>query len=485
MGAAPERVVGITERIGYALGDSASNLYWKTFEFFLLFYYTDVFGISAGAVGTMLLVTRVLDAVADPVMGAIADRTKTRWGHFRPYILWFMLPLAVAGVLTFTTPNLGSGAKIVYAYVTYGLLMFLYTAVNIPYTALLGVLTPNSIERTALSSLRFVGAFAAATFVQYFTLGFVRYFGQGNDQRGWQLTMVLYGALAIVMFLVCFSTTRERVTPPASQSADLRGDIKSLLGSKPWRVLIGALMLMLSAFIMRGGVTAYYFKYFVDPGPFVAWLKEAFGAHPALLARLLQVAGTKETLLGWFLVSNGIFGILGVMVTPTLVRWLGKKRVFVLAVALGGITYALLWLPGSTHIGWMFLNQIAASFILAPNSPVLFAMFADTADHGEWRTGRRTTGLVFASSLFGLKVGLGLGGWLLGKVLAAFGYVANVAQSATSIMGILVAISVLPGALLLLASLLMKFYELGDDTMVKIEQDLKERRGGEPAAASA
>ncbi len=480
---APERVVPLAERIGYALGDSASNLYWKTFEFFLVIYYTDVFGISAAAVGTMLLVTRVLDAVADPVMGALADRTQTRWGHFRPYILWFMLPLAVAGVLTFTTPNLGSGAKVVYAYVTYGLLMFLYTAVNIPYTALMGVLTPNSIERTALSSLRFIGAFAAAVFVQYFTLGFVRFFGQGDDQRGWQLTMALYGVLAIVMFLICFGTTRERVSPPASQDADLWRDLGGLFSSKPWRVLIGALMLMLSAFIMRGGVTAFYFKYYVDPAPFQAWLQQALAGYPALLARLLQIAGTKDTLLGWFLVSNGIFGILGVMVTPALVRWLGKKRVFVLAVALGGVTYALLWLPGPTAIGWMFLNQIAASFILAPNSPVLFAMFADTADHGEWRTGRRTTGLVFASSLFGLKVGLGIGGWLLGVVLALFGYVANVQQSASSISGILIAISVLPGALLLVAALLMRFYELGDDMMVRIEQDLKQRRGGEPVAA--
>ncbi len=481
MGAAPGRV-SIAERVGYALGDSASNLYWKTFEFFLFFYYTDVFGISAGAVGAMLAVTRVVDAVADPMMGAVADRTRTRWGHFRPYIAWFALPLAVAGVLTFTTPNLGSGAKVVYAYVTYGLLMLLYTAVNIPYTALLGVLTPNSIERTAISSLRFVGAFAAATFVQYFTLGFVRFFGQGNDQRGWQLTMVLYGALAVVMFLICFATTRERVAPPASQSSDLKRDIKDLLGSKPWRVLIGALMLMLSAFIMRGGVTAYYFKYFVDPAPFVAWLQTTFAAYPTLLARLLQIAGTRDTLLGWFLVSNGIFGILGVMITPLLVKWLGKKRVFVTAVALGGLVYAMLWLPGPTSIGWMFLNQIAASFILAPNSPVLFAMFADTADHGEWRTGRRTTGLVFASSLFGLKVGLALGGLLLGFVLFLFGYQPNVQQSATSIMGILIAISALPGALLLLAAALMRFYELGDDMMVKIERDLKERRGDETAA---
>jgi GPH family glycoside/pentoside/hexuronide:cation symporter len=432
----------------------------------------------------MLLVTRVADGIADPIIGAIADRTKTRWGHFRPYIIWFALPLAVAGVLTFTTPNLGSGAKIVYAYITYGLLMFLYTAVNIPYTALMGVITPNSIERTALSSLRFIGAFVAAVFVQYFTLGFVRFFGQGDDQRGWQLTMALYGVLAVAMFLVCFSTTRERVAPPASQSTDLWGDIKALLGSKPWRVLIGALTLMLSAFIMRGGVTAYYFKYYVDPAPFVAWLSSTFGAYPTLLARLIQLAGTRETLLGWFLVSNGVFGILGVAVTPTLVKWLGKKRVFVLAVALGGVTYALLWLPASTSIGWMFLNQIAASFILAPNSPVLFAMFADTADHGEWRTGRRTTGLVFASSLFGLKVGLAIGGLLLGSVLFLFGYQANVQQSAAAIMGILLAISFLPGAMLMVAALLMRFYELGDDMMVKIEHDLRERRG-EPAATGA
>ncbi len=162
--------ISLKEKIGYSLGDASSNLYWKTFEFYLMFFYTDVFGISAAAVGTMLLVTRLADAVADPVMGSIADRTKTRWGHFRPYILWFALPLAVAGVLTFTTPNLHGGAKLIYAYITYCLLMFLYTAVNIPYTALMGVMTPNSLERTSISSIRFIGAFTAGVFVQYFTL---------------------------------------------------------------------------------------------------------------------------------------------------------------------------------------------------------------------------------------------------------------------------------------------------------------------------
>ena len=179
-----------------------------------MFFYTDVFGISALAVGTMLMVTRLADAVADPVMGTIADRTQTRWGHFRPYLIWGAIPFAVAGVFTFTTPNLSGGGKVIYAYITYSLLMFIYTFVNIPYSALMGVISPNSLERTSISSIRFIGAFTAGTFIQFFTLKFVKWFGQGNDARGWQLTMVLYGVLAVILLVLCFLSTRERVTPP-------------------------------------------------------------------------------------------------------------------------------------------------------------------------------------------------------------------------------------------------------------------------------
>jgi len=209
--------ISLKEKIGYSLGDAASNFYWKTFEFFLMIFYTDVFGISARR-WHHAAVTRIADAVADPAMGAIADRTKTRWGHFRPYVLWFALPLAVAGVLTFTTPNLGGSAKLVYAYVTYSLLMFLYTAVNIPYTALMGVMTSNSQERTSISSIRFIGAFTAGVFVQFFTLRLVKFFGNGNDARGWQLTMVLYGVLAS-------SCWRSASPAPASGSPRLRSSI--------------------------------------------------------------------------------------------------------------------------------------------------------------------------------------------------------------------------------------------------------------------
>ena len=268
MGAATQKVpladrISLKEKIGYSLGDAASNFYWKTFEFFLMIFYTDVFGISAAAVGTMMFVTRIADAVADPAMGAIADRTKTRWGHFRPYVLWFALPLAVAGVLTFTTPNLGGSAKLVYAYVTYSLLMFLYTAVNIPYTALMGVMTSNSQERTSISSIRFIGAFTAGVFVQFFTLRLVKFFGNGNDARGWQLTMVLYGVLAVVLLALCFASTRERVTPPAQQHSDIKRDLGDLFGSRPWLVLVGVLLMVLAAFVIKGSASVYYFKYFL------------------------------------------------------------------------------------------------------------------------------------------------------------------------------------------------------------------------------
>ena len=441
--------ITLKEKIGYSLGDAASNLYWKTFEFFLIIFYTDVFGLSAAAVGTMLLVTRIADAVADPAMGALADRTKTRWGHFRPYIVWFALPLAVAGVLTFTTPNLTGGAKLVYAYITYALLMFLYTAVNIPYTALMGVMTPNSQERTTISSIRFIGAFTAGVFVQYFTLSFVKFFGGGNDTRGWQLTMVLYGILAIVLLALCFTSTRERVTPPPQQDSNIKRDLRDLMGSRPWLVLVGVLLLILAAFVIKGSASAYYFKYFLK----------------------------RQDLLGLFLVSNGLAFLVAVSVTSFLAKRIGKKPLFMMAIGVGGLVVGFFWLAGPSDLWLIFGLQILSSFIIGFNSPLVFAMFADTADHAEWRTGRRTTGLVFASAIFSTKIGVAIGAWIFGLILAYFGYVANVEQTAGSLHGIILSMSWIPAALLVLAAATMALYPLDDGLMVKIEQDLKARRG--------
>jgi GPH family glycoside/pentoside/hexuronide:cation symporter len=441
--------ISFGEKVGYSLGDAASNLYWKTFEFYLMIFYTDVFGVSAAAIGTMLLVTRLADAVADPVMGSIADRTRTRWGHFRPYLIWFAVPLAVAGVLTFSTPDLSGGGKVIYAYITYTLLMFLYTAVNIPYTALMGVMTSNSQERTSISSVRFIGAFTAGIFVQYLTPSFVHFFGQGNDVRGWQLTMVLFGTLAVVMLILCFATTHERVAPPPQQKTDLGGDMKALVSSRSWQVLFGVLLLVLAAFAIKGSDSAYYFKYFVH----------------------------NEKLLPPFLVSNGLAFVAAVSVASFLAKIFGKKALFMFAIGVGGLVIGGFWIAKPTDIALIFALQIVSSFIIGFNSPLVFAMFADVADEAEWRAGRRNTGLVFASAIFSTKAGWAIGAWMFGLLLSYFGYIPNVEQTTRSLFGIVLATSWVPCGLMIAAAVLMQLYPLTEGQMVKIEADLKARRG--------
>ena len=441
--------ISFGEKVGYSLGDAASNLYWKTFEFYLMIFYTDVFGVSAAAIGTMLLVTRLADAVADPVMGAIADRTQTRWGHFRPYLIWFALPLAAAGILTFTTPDLDGGNKVVYAYITYSLLMFLYTAVNIPYTALMGVMTSNSAERTSISSIRFIGAFTAGIFVQYLTPTFVKVLGHGNAERGWQLTMVLYGIAAVIMLCLCFATTRERVTPPPQQKSDLGRDLGGLFSSRPWRVLFSVMLLVLAAFAIKGSDGAYYFKYFVHD----------------------------ESLLPPFLVSNGFAFVAAVMLASFLAKIFGKKALFMFAIGVGGLVIGGFWMAKPNDIVMIFALQIVSSFIIGFNSPLVFAMFADVADEAEWRTGRRNTGLIFASAVFSTKAGWAVGAWMFGLLLTFVGYVPNAEQSAGALNGIVLATSWVPCVLMLAAAALMQLYPLTESQMVKIEADLKLRRG--------
>ena len=255
--------LSLKEKIGFSLGDMASNLFFQTFIVFLPFFYTDVFGISAAAMGTMFLATRVWDAVNDPLMGMIADRTNTRWGKFRPYIAGFAIPFAVGGFLTFTTPNFGPSGKLIYAYITYTLLLMLYTAVNVPYSALMGVITPNSMERTEVSTFRFVAAFIGQTIVGAVTLSLVNFFGNGNAQAGWQWTMGCFGIVAASLFFITFASTKERVLPPKEQKSNAGQDLKDLFRNKPWLLIAGATVFQLTYIVIRGSTTAYYFRYYV------------------------------------------------------------------------------------------------------------------------------------------------------------------------------------------------------------------------------
>jgi glycoside/pentoside/hexuronide:cation symporter, GPH family len=436
------------EKAGYSLGDAASNFYWKTFEVFILFFYTDVFGLPAMQVGTMLLVSRTWDAVADPLMGAIADRTSTRFGKFRPYLLWGSVPLAITGVLTFSRPALSGGALLAYAYATYTAMMIAYTAVNIPYSALLGVITPSSADRMSASTFRFLAAFGGGLLVQSVTLPLVKVLGGADPAAGWQRAMMLYGVGACALFVLCFLSTRERISPPANQHANFRRDLGDLTSNRPWCILFALGLCVIVSFWLRGGATAYYFKY----------------------------CCRRPDLVSVYFGAGTVASMAGVALTAPLTRIFGKRNLYAIVMALGGfLTLIMYWVPPENTTLVLVLGT-ATAFVLGPNAAVIWSMYADAADYSEWRTGRRNTGLVFSAGVLSMKLGGAVGGWALGILLDHFGYVPNAEQTPSAQHGILLAVSVVPALFCFLASGIVAAYELDEGKVATIERELEERR---------
>ncbi len=440
--------IRLKEKIGYGLGDLGFNFYWANISAFLLIFYTDVFGISAAAAGTMMLVTKIVDAFTDPIMGAIADRTKTRWGKFRPYLLWGGLPMAAAGVLTYTTPDLAEGGKIIWAYGTYTLMMLMYTILSVPYSALSGVITARSQDRTELISFRFIAAFTGTTLVNFFTLDLVKYLGGENEILGWQLTMVIYGLLAAILFALVFYTTKERVTPPENQKTNAINDLKDLMKNRPWLVLFCLALIIMITITMRAGASIYYVKYYVN----------------------------RPDLIKYFLTAYGLALAAGAAVTPILTRFLDKKRLMMLLMSITGILSIAFFFVPPDAIWLMFGIHILIGFALGPKSPLAFSMYADTADYTEWKTGRRATAMTFSAAIFSQKLGGALASFAIGGVLATMGYVANEAQSDASQTGIVLVISIIPGVIALLAAFVMKFYTLDNTLLEKVQTELKARK---------
>ena len=434
----------VREKVGYGLGDTASNLFFQTFMIYLLFFYTDVFGISAAAAGTMLLVTRLWDTVNDPIVGALADRTNTRWGKFRPYILWGAVPFGVAGVLTFTTPDLEPFPKLVYAYVTYGVMMMMYTVVNIPYSALMGVISPDSLERTSVSSYRFIFAFLGGLIVQASTLPLVELFGAGDQRLGFQMTMVVFAAMATALFLVTFSSTRERVTVDTAIETNLARDLRDLVTNVPWLVLFVVGLFNLTFTSIRSGTVVYYFKYVVG----------------------------EEGLASGFLVAGTVTTLIGVALTPWLAKQLGKKYLFITATATSGLLAASFYLIEPGNYSALLAVQVLASLAAGPTAPVVWAMYADCADYSAHRNKRRATGLVFSAATFAQKMGWTLGGALTGWLLAWYGFEANTAQSDGAVHGIRLMFSVIPGVIGIGAALAMLAYPLDDAEVKRISAEL-------------
>lgn len=456
--------LSIKEKVGFSLGDAASNLYFQTFVVFLPIFYTDVFGLSAAAMGTMLLVTRVFDAVNDPIMGMIADRTTTRWGKFRPYIAGFAIPLGIAGVLAFTTPDLGGTGMLVYAYVTYMLLVVLYTAVNVPYSALMGVITPNSMERQEVSTYRFVAAFVGQVIIGATALALVDTLGAGSEQRGWQYAMVVYGLLAAALLFGTFFLTRERVQPSTTQQGNVREDLSDLFRNKPW-VLIGlATVFQLTYIVMRGSATPYYFRYFVQDQE-LALLGFNVDLTYTVFTSSFVTLGTVSTLIG--AVCTGLF-----------TKFMDKKTTYAAFLAASAFFSAFFFFLEPESVVMIYALNVLVSFFFGSVSVLQWAIYTDTADFGEWKFGRRATALIMAASLFALKLGLTLGGALVGWVLSFYGFEAGVAQPEETMTGIRLIMSVFPAIFGLIGGAIMLFYPLDDKMMVTIEEELTARHAG-------
>ena len=457
---ASDHKLSVTEKLGYGLGDLASNLFWQMFSIFIAKYYTDVFLLGAATMGTMLLVTRVGDAFVDPVIGALADRTRTRWGFFRPYLLWMAVPMALTAVATFTVPSFDGTARVVYAYVTLSLMMVAYSAINIPYSALLGVLTPSSQERTSASSYRFVMALLPVFIIVNTAIPLTQHFGGGdvNSPKGWQMTMIIYSALAVLLYFATFAMTRERVQPEPGQKTTLRNDLKDLLANKPWVVLCVVGIAALTYANIRGTVSIFYFENVVPGG------KDYFGP---------------------VMTTGAVAFILGVMVTSPLSKVFGKRNFYMASMALTALlTAGFYWVPPE-NIALVWAAHALISFCAAPTAPLVWAMYADTADYSEWRCGRRATGLIFSAASFAQKFGWAIGGAGTGWLLAYFGYQPNAAQSARTLDGIMMMMSIIPTAGALLAIAALWFYKLDEATVTALSAELAVRRASTAAPSTA
>jgi glycoside/pentoside/hexuronide:cation symporter, GPH family len=436
------------EKAGYALGDMAANFVFQALLALQLSYYTDTFGLTAAQAGTLFLVVGLIAAAFNPVMGVIADRTSTKWGKFRPWLLWTAVPFGIIGVLTFTTPSMSLSSKLVYAWVTYLLLRLIYAVNNVPYASLTGVMTGDPDERTSIASWRQVFANAAGFIVQGLAIPMVLLFGRGNSARGYQITMGLLSLLSVIFFIIAFACTKERIQPDPQQKSSLGQDLGDLFRNGPWIVLFLVTTFYFAAIAMRGSVMLPYFKY---------------------------LAGNQD-LFSWFNGFGLVALIVGVMCSTWISVRLGKRPLFILSMTLTGIfNLAVLVLPATATTA-IIASEVLRQFAYGTSGPLIWAMMGDVADYGEWKTGRRATGTVTSAVVFALWVGLAIGGAIAGWLFSYYGYVSNAVQTARALNGIRLTAGLYSALAFFATAACLFFYPISRRINQTISDDLAGRR---------
>ena len=439
-------MVSVKEKIAYGLGDTASNIVFQTVMLFLTFFYTDIYGISPAFVGTMFLAVRIIDAVTDPIMGAIADRTQSKYGKFRPYLLWFALPFGFISVLAFTTPDFAEEGKMIYAFVTYTLLMLVYTAINIPYCALGAVLTADPKERVSVQSYRFVFAMLGGLMVTSLTLPLVEFFGQGDRAKGYQLTIMAMSVLGVLMFLACFYGTKERINPPKEAvSRSYMDNFRQLWQNDQWRVLALVALCLLSGYVLRTTLAIYYVKYYLEMPDSIT-----------------------------LFITLGMLGsMVGCIIAQPLAKRYCKVKLYIGIQILAAMLCASSYFVSADNVTVAIGLYVLWNLVFNTGTPLLWAKMADTVDYGQWRTGIRTTGMVYSSIIFFIKMGIAVGGALGGWLLAGIGYQADVAQTEETKAGLLLAFSLYPAIGSLIVAVVMSAYKLNTQKVDEITLDLK------------
>ena len=482
--------ISVVEKIGYSLGDLAANLIFQTLMTFIAFFYTDVFRIPPASASAIIFAGGMIGAFFNPVMGVIADRTNTRWGKFRPWILWTAIPFGAIAIIAFSTPDFGVQGKIIYAFVTYVLLVMVYSANNLPYASLSGVMTGNMAERNSISSYRFIAVTIAQFIVQVLLLPLVMILGDGDRTAGFEKVMTIFAVSGTVFFFITFLTTKERIIPKPEQRSSIKEDLTDLIKNKPWIAMLVLTVFVFITLSLRGGISVYYFKNFLNEAALTAFLNNiGFNAFILNLNDSLQGLGMvgfqwpEDPATSGFSLFNAagiIFMIIGISISKKLADKFGKRDVFGAGLFVTALCFLSFVFYSPDNIAMVFVAQILHGFFYGTTIPLLWAMIADVADYSEVKTNRRATGIIFSAMIFGLKSGLSIGGALVAGILAFFNYDEQlVIQTADTIRGIKLSMGLFPAITLLISAACLLFYEIDKKREEEIERELHARRCNE------